>query len=175
MQESVLHVIQVGVPEWQDETSMPGEKLRKEAPFRAWPSPTPIHQPQKHGASSRSTSPGSAARFHPACLIARLMLVPENKMAASGKIRRLLWLIRAIGFGSIGHAFLGCDQRQLSRSVTRKRSGRKPSVDAPEDARVKLGIGGSRMLPSVRPVCAVVMPLARMGVREPDPHHPGVL
>lgn len=50
-----------------------------------------------------------------------------------------------------------------------------PSVDAPKDARVKLGVGGSRMLPSVRPVCAGMMPLARMGVREPDPHHPGVL
>ena len=33
-----------------------------------------------------------------------------------------------------------------------------PSVDAPKDAKVKSGIGGSRMLPSVRPVGAVSAP-----------------
>jgi len=53
-----------------------------------------------------------------------------------------------------------------------KRTYGFPSVDAQENARVKSGIGGSRMLPTILPVCAGVLPLACMGVREPDPHHP---
>jgi hypothetical protein len=35
-------------------------------------------------------------------------------------------------------------------------SGNFPSVDTPEDAIVNSGIGGSRMLPSVRPICAAL-------------------